>query len=149
MLEFFKKIFSPKEEETVESEPPGRTFNRIITSKYFGCEEENLEADAEHIAAMKQSKIDQINEFELEPKFLRYTYSKDGNDIESAHVVFQKEVSSQRGSMVHVTELAFTVKSHNFEELEKMANISLENDFRNLTDHQYQGQERRKERRDT
>jgi hypothetical protein len=149
MLEFFKKIFSSKEEENVEPEPPGRTFNRIITSKYFGCEEENADADAEHIAAMKQSKIDQINEFGLEPKFLRYTYSQNGDEIESADVVFQKEVSSQRGSMVHVTELAFTVKRHNFEELEKMANVSLENDFRNLTDHQYRGEERRKERRES
>ncbi len=149
MLEFFKKIFSSKKEERAEPEPPGRTFNRVITSKYFGCEEENPEADTEHIAVMKQKKIDQINEFELEPKFLRYTYNKNGKEIESAYVVFQKEVTSQRGSMVHVTELAFTVKRHNFEELEKMANISLENDFRDLTDHQYKGQERRKERRDT
>jgi len=148
MLKFFKKIFSSKKEETVEAEPPGRTFNRIITSKYFGFKEENINDDTEHITAMKQSKIDQINKLELEPKFLRYIYSKDGKEIESAYVVFQKEVSSQRGSMIHVTELSFTVKRHNFEELEKMANISLENDFRNLTDYQYTGEERRKERRE-
>jgi len=148
MLEFFKKIFASKEKKTVESEPPGRTFNRIITSKYFGCEEENIDADTEHITAMKQSKIDQINKFGLKPKFLRYTYSKDSKEIESAYVVFQKETSSQRGNMIHVTELAFTVKCHNFEELEKMANISLENDFRNLTDYQYTGDERRKEHRE-
>ena len=147
MLNFFKNIFS-KKEETPEPELPGRTFNRIITSKYFGCDEENSTADAEQIAKMKQGKINQINEFELEPKFLRYTYSKDGGDVESAYVVFQKETTSQRGSMIHVTELAFTVKKHHFSEFEAMANVSLENDFRNLTNHQYNGVDRRKEKRD-
>ena len=147
MLNFFKKLFSEKEVE-VEPERPGRTFNRIITSRYFGCDEKNSSSDAEKIAKMKQSKIDQINEFGLEPKFLRYSYSPDGTEIESAYVVFQKETTSQRGSMVHVTELAFTVRSHNFAEFEKMANVSLEKDFRDLTDHKYDGKERRKETRD-
>ena len=147
MLNFFKNIFS-KKEETPEPEVPGRTFNRIITSKYFGCDEENSTSDAEQIAKMKQSKINQINEFELEPKFLRYTYSKDGGEIESAYVVFQKETTSQRGSMIHVTELAFTVRHHDFTEFETMAKISLEQDFRDLSNHQYNGEERRKEKRD-
>jgi hypothetical protein len=146
MLEFFKKLFFSNEEEK-QPDAPGRTFNRIITSKYFGCDEENSHADDEQIAAIKQKKIEQINELELKPKFLRYIYSKESNEIEGAYVVFQKEVSSQRGSMIHITELAFIVKRAYFEELEEMAHISLKNDFRDLTDHQYTGKERRKEKR--
>jgi len=146
MLEFLKKIFS-SEKELVEPEAPGRTFNRLISSQYFGCENEHTDAGPEHVAAMKQSKIDQINEFDLKPKFLRYTYNKERDSIEGAYVVFQKEVSSQRGSMIHVTELAFTVREEDFETFEKMANVSLENDFRDLTDHQYAGKERRKSHR--
>ena len=147
MFSFLKKIFS-KQEEAIEPEAPGRTFNRIITSKYFGTEEDNVNADAEHTAAMKQSKIDQIKTLKLKPKFLRYTYNNESNEIESAHVVFQKEVSSQRGSMIHVTELAFSVNAQDFEEFERMAHLSLEKDFRNLTNYEYTGKERRKERRE-
>ena len=147
MLNFLKKLFS-KEEEIAEPEQPGRTFNRIITSKYFGCDNENSSADAEQVAKMKQSKIDQINEFGLEPRFIRYTYSPDGTEIESAHIVFQKETTSQRGSMIHVTELAFTIRRDDFDEFEKMANVSFESDFRDLTDLKYNGKERRKEKRD-
>ena len=148
MFSFFKKLFSTQE-ESIEPEPPGRTFNRIITSKYFGCADENTDTtDSEHIASLKQSKIDQIKELKLKPKFLRYHYKEGSDEIESAHVAFQKEVSSQRGSMIHVTELSFIVKRHHFEELEKMANISLKNDFRDLTNYQYTGEERRKEKRE-
>ncbi|AKF24836.1 hypothetical protein YH65_05125 [Sulfurovum lithotrophicum] len=146
MLNFLKKIFSRKE-ETVEPEYPGRTFNRIITSKYFGYNEENSSTDTDQIAKIKQSKIDQINEFELLPKFLYYAYSPNGTEIESAYVIFQKEAISQRGSMIHVTELAFTVRQQDFNEFEKMANVSLKNDFRDLTDHKYNGEERRKGKR--
>lgn len=147
MLNFFKKLFS-KKEETIIPEPPGRTFNRIITSKYFGCDDENSNADAEQIAKMKQSKIDQITEFGLEPRFLRYTFTTNGSEIASVDVVFQKETTSQRGSMIHVTELAFTVRQEDINEFEKMANVNLEDDFRNLTDHKYNGTERRKEKRE-
>jgi len=146
MLKFFKNIFF-KEEETVESESPGRTFNRIFTSEYFNCDKE----DQRNSEEIKSSKIQQINELGLKPKFLRYTYKKNAKgepEILSARLAFQKEVSSQRGNMIHVTELAFTVKRKDFETFEKMANISLKNDFRDLTDHQYNGEERRKKTRE-
>ena len=132
----------------MEPERPGRTFNRIITSKYFGCDNESNNTDAAQIKKMKLSKINQIREFELLPKFIRYTYIYEREKIKSAYVVFQKETISQRGSMIHVVELAFTVRKEDFSEFEKMANVSLEDDFRNLTDFQYNGKDRRKEKRE-
>jgi len=149
MLNFFKNIFSKKEEEKVEPDRPGRTFNRIVTSRYFGCEDNNSHADTEQIKKIKLNKIHQIRTLDLLPKFIRYTYFKNSEKIQSAHVVFQKETTSQRGNMIHVSELAFIIREEDFNEFEKMTNLSLEEDFRDLTDFQYNGKERRKETRES
>ena len=146
-------LFGKKPEEYVP-DPPGRTFNRVLTGRYFGCEDEN--ADEETIANAKQDKIDQIQELELTPKFVRYTYENTTHDETreehrrpiSAHVAFQKEVFAQKWNMVHITEISFTVYSEEFEEFEKMAGVSLSNDFRDLTKTKFTGKDRRKEKRE-
>ena len=127
-----------KAEETIP-DPPGRTFNRVLTGRYFGCEDKN--ADEATIAEMKQEKIDQINELELLPKFIRYSYDdtkkrtsqKEEDHPISAHVAFQKEVFAENWNMIHVTEISFTIYYDDFEEFEKMAGVSLADDFRDLT----------------
>ena len=139
MFNIFKKLFL-KQEGTKE-EPPGRTFNQIITSQYFDPDE------AASGTEKKQGKIEQIAAYGLHPKFLRYRYGEDSREIESAYVVFQKETTSRGGSMVHVSELAFTVKSNDFKTFETLAGVSLEKDFRDLTHYLYTGEERRKESR--
>ena len=152
MIKLFKKLLGGKEEDSPASDPPGRTFKRILTGRYFGCE--NKEAGTEEIQKAKQSKIDKIRELELEPMFLRYTYEVDNDlssKVASAHVAFQKEIFAQKWNMVHVTEVSFIVESTEFEEFEKMAGVSLEKDFRNLTtvtEHTYKGKERRKRKRE-
>jgi len=150
MIDKLKNLFGKKQEEYVP-DPPGRTFNRVLTGRYFGCEDKN--ADDETIAKAKQEKIDQIKELELLPKFVRFTYENSKSDESeekhpvSAHVAFQKEVFAQNWNMVHITEISFTVYSSEFEEFEQMAGVSLTEDFRDLTSSNYNGKERRKEKR--
>ena len=153
MIEMLKNLFSKKQEEYVP-DPPGRTFNRVLTGRFFGCEDKN--ADEETIAQAKQEKIDQIQELELKPMFVRFTYKNASDDTVtdedrhpvSAHVAFQKEVFAEKWNMVHVTEISFTVDSTEFDEFEKMAGVSLKNDFRDLTNTKFTGKDRRKENRD-
>ena len=139
-------------------DPPGRTFKRVDTGRYFGCE--NVITDEERIAEAKQKKIDQIAKLKLIPMFIRYAYkntigtpTEDSHlEISSVHVVFQKEVLAKKWNMVHVTEISFTVNYADFEEFEKMSGVSLKSDFRDLTSYEnstpYKGEERRKEKRE-
>jgi hypothetical protein len=151
MVTFFKKLFSEKKEEKTPPETPGRIFNRILTGKYFGCSEDIC--DEERIKAAKQEKIKQIKELGLFPKFKRYlpSPSQRSNGSETyeepraVHIVFQKEAI--HNSMIHITEISFIVKQCDFEEFEQMSGVSLEKDFRDLTDYVYNGEERRKEER--
>ena len=153
MIDMLKNLFGKKPEEYIP-DPPGRTFNRVLTGRYFGCEDVN--ADEESIAIAKQEKIDQIQELALTPKFIRYTYKNTTYDEKvkeerrpvSAHVAFQKEVFAQKWNMVHVTEISFTVYSEEFEEFEKMAGVSLSKDFRDLTETKFTGKDRRKKKRE-
>ena len=138
-----------REERVAEPEKPGRTFNKILTSKYFGGDEH--ETDPQEIQKAKRHKIAQIESAELTPKFLRYSYEEgdlEEEKIDSVYIAYQKEVSSQRGNMIHVTELAFTVKAEDFAEFQSMAHVDFEKDFRDLTHHQYKGEERRKKARE-
>ena len=153
MIEMLKNLFGKKKEVEYVPDPPGRTFNRVLTGRYFGCEDIN--ADETTIAKAKQEKIDQINELELVPMFVRYTY-KDTNKEEShteenqplsAHVACQKEVFAEKWNMVHVTEISFTVYYADFDEFEKMSGVSLTEDFRNLSSTTFNGKDRRKEHR--
>jgi hypothetical protein len=156
MIKNLKKLFGKKKEQPDVPNPPGRTFNRVLTGRYFGLEDVNADKDA--IATAKQEMIDQIKELELVPMYIRYAYDskkKNGFDAEedhptSAHVAFQKEVFAEKWNMVHVTEISFTVLSADFEEFEKMAGVSLHNDFRDLssTTFKFNGKERRKEKRE-
>ncbi len=162
MLEIFKNLFGKKKEEEYVPDPPGRTFKRILTGKYFGCA--NLNADKISITKAKQRKIDQIAELELIPMFIRYSYkdtykrrARKGEDrsepeVSSVHVVFQKEVFAEKWYMTHVTEISFTVNRFDFEEFEKMSGVSLNDDFRDLSSEgnpaAFKGKERRKEKRD-
>ena len=155
MIEMLKKLFGKKKEQSDIPNPPGRTFNRVLTGRYFGCE--NVNADEETIAIAKQEKIDQIKELELLPMFLRYSYeSKRKKEMESeedhptsVHVAFQKEVFAENWNMIHVTEISFTVLYADFDEFEKMAGVSLNDDFKNLTATTFNGKDRRKNKRDT
>ena len=151
MIEMLKNLFGKRQEEYVP-DPPGRTFNRVLTGRYFGCEDKN--ADETTIAKAKQEKIDQIHELELLPKFVRFTYKdtkKDETQEEkhpiSVHVAFQKEVFAEKWNMIHITEISFTVYHSDFDEFEKMAGVSLTEDFRNLTSTTFNGRDRRKEKR--
>ena len=149
MIELLKKLLGKKEEKVYTPDPPGRTFKKIPMSKYF--EGDYDKDDLENIAKAKQSKVNQIKELELMPMFLRYKYKSQTEEIAAAHVVFQKEVFDEKWNMVHVTEISFSVLYNDFEEFEKMAGVSLEDDFRNLTainNDTYNGVERRKEKRE-
>ena len=162
MIRIFKSLFTKKKKEEYIPDPPGRTFNRVQTGDYFGCDD--MDAEKHHIAEVKQKKIDQITELKLIPMFIRYSYrdlnqkkiqaSEDHSipEISSVHVAFQKEISSQKGQMTHVTEISFIVMRSDFDEFEKMASVSLNNDFRDLTDYNdntpFTGGERRKKRRE-
>ncbi len=164
MIEIFKRLFGKKKEKEYVSDPPGRTFKRIETGRYFGCEEVN--ADESSVAKAKQRKIDQISELELIPMFTRYSYedtskNKSGTpaeehhpdpEVSSVHVVFQKEVFAEKWNMTHVTEISFTVNRSDFEEFEKMSGISLSDDFRDLSSEgnsaAFNGKDRRKEKRE-
>lgn len=147
MINIFKKLFGIKEDKEVVVDPPGRTFKRILTGDYFGCEKS--ETDKHKIAQAKQNKIDQIKEYDLAPMFIRYTHIQDS--ITSAHVAFQKEVHAKKWNMTHVTEISFTIYSDEFDEFEQMSGVHLREDFRDLTAYEnedvYKGEERRKEKR--
>jgi len=164
MIEILKNLFGRKKKKEYVPDPPGRTFKRIETGKYFGCEDVN--ADKSSVAKAKQRKIDKITELGLIPMFIRYSYedinkSKRGTqagenhadpEISSVHVVFQKEVTAEKWNMIHVTEISFTVNRSGFNEFEKMSGVSLSDDFRDLTSYgksaPYNGKERRKKKRD-
>ncbi len=154
MIGLIKNLFVKKKEKEYVPDPPGRTFKRILTGRCFGCEDIN--ANEDNIAKAKQKKIDQIQELELLPMFLKYSYKdskEEENDqkISSAHIAFQKEVLDEKWNMVHITEISFTVDSSEFDEFQKMSGVSLNKDFRDLTPKSdnpvYQGEERRKEGR--
>jgi len=151
MIEMLKNLFSRKKEEEYVPDPPGRTFNRVLTGRYFGCEDIN--ADEAVITKAKQEKIDQIHELELVPMFVRFTYDdtqEDETDMYpvSAHVSFQKEVFAKNWNMIHVTEISFIVLSSDFTEFEEMAGVSLTQDFRDLTNTKFAGKDRRKGKRE-
>jgi hypothetical protein len=152
MMTLLKKLFGRKEEKKEEEEAPGRTFKRILTGDYFGLR--NPDATAEMVQVAKQDKIDQIRELGLTPKFLRYARKKtlespDEIVITAAHVVFQKEEYDDKLHMIHVTEISFLVPKEEFEEFERMAGVSLKDDFRDLyeAEQAYKGKERRKKPR--
>jgi len=52
MINIFKRLLGIKEEQEVVTDPPGRTFKRILTGEYFGCEKN--ETDTNKIAQAKQ-----------------------------------------------------------------------------------------------
>ena len=155
LIKIIKKLFSKRKKKEYTPDPPGRTFKRILTGRYFGCED--ITADESKIAQAKQEKIDQICELELMPMYIKFTYEttqkEDHNKkVLSAHVSFQKEVLAKKWNMVHVTEISFSVKHDDFDEFEQMSGVSLTKDFRDLTANSdtaaYQGEERRKNRRE-
>ena len=150
MIEIIKKILGLNPQEEKREDPPGRTFKKIVTGEYFSCEKENV--DTEFILKMKKDKVEQIKSLELLPKFVRFEYAKKSADdlpkeIELAHVVFQKEVFAEKWNMVHVTEMTFSIRAENIGEFEEMAGVSLNNDFKDLTEVDYRGEERRAEKR--
>ena len=157
MIEILKSLFGKKEEaEEYIPDPPGRTFKRVLTGRYFGCENENT--DEGSVVKAKQEKIDLITELELAPMFIRYSYKSRSDqvadrEVSSAYVVFQKEVSAEKWNMTHVTEISFVVFRVDFAEFEKMSGLSLENDFRDLTSEEnstpFSGRERRRAQRET
>jgi hypothetical protein len=148
MIQTLKSLFVKKKEQEHVPSPPGRTFNRVLTGRYFGCEDKS--ADDITIAEAKKEKIEQIKELELKPMFVRFSYdpmqSENDHPI-SAHVAFQKEVYAENWHMVHVTEISFTVLHEDFKEFEAMAGVNLTHDFRDLTSVTYNGEERRKKQR--
>lgn len=155
MITLIKKLFTKTKEKEYTPDPPGRTFKRMLTGRYFGCED--VTADAAKIAQAKQYKIDQIREHELIPMYVRYTYKKTQEQppdkkIISAYVAFQKEVLAKKWNMLHVTEISFTVNHDEFKEFEQMSGVMLNKDFRDLTSNgdtpSHQGGERRKKPRD-
>ena len=155
MIKTIKKLFTKANKKEVTPDPPGRTFKRILTGRYFGCEDST--ADATKIAQAKQEKINQICELELIPMYIKFNYEvkqEETHDkkIVSAHVSFQKEVLAKKWNMIHVTEISFTVNYDDFDEFEHMSNVHLNEDFRDLTPNNdtevYQGKERRKKRRE-
>lgn len=155
MLNTIKKLFTKTKKKEYTPDPPGRTFKRILTGRYFGCED--VTADLAKIAQAKKEKIDQIRDLELIPMFVRYTYKNtkevvNEKKIISVHVTFQKEVLAKKWNMIHVTEISFTVNHDDFNEFEQMSGFTLTKDFRNLTPSSdtpvYQGKERRKTQRE-
>ena len=153
MLEMLKNLFGKKQEQEYIPDPPGRTFNKVLTGRFFGCEDKN--ADEETIAKAKQEKIDQIKELELVPMFVRFTYKHTDENLSeedkhpiSAHVSFQKEVFAKNWNMVHITEISFIVDHSEFDEFERMAGVSLTKDFRDLTNTVFTGKDRRKQKRE-
>lgn len=155
MIKIIQKLFTKTKKKQYTSDPPGRTFKRILTGRYFGCED--VTADASKIAQAKQDKIDQIRELELMPMYVRYTYKTTkepdhDKKIICAHVAFQKEVLAKKWNMVHVTEISFTVNHDDLDEFEQMSGVTINKDFRDLTPNSdtlsHQSGERRKKNRD-
>jgi hypothetical protein len=103
-------------------------------------------------AKSKQDKIDKIKELDLKPMFVRYSFDRiSPENIISAYVVFQKEEHVASRNMIYITEISFNVKQADFKAFESMSGVSLEQDFRDLTDINdttYEGKERRKEKRE-
>jgi len=160
MINILKNLFSKKKNAETISSPSGRIFNRILLGKYFGSD--NIYVNKAHIAEEKQKKIDTIKELELVPMFIRYTYEETSKkefrerkdypilEASSVHVVFQKKISKQQGQMIHITEISFIIHRSDFDEFEKMSNVCLTEDFRDLTSYyqvSYTGKERRKVQR--
>jgi len=151
MLEIFTKLFTKPKEVVPEEEKPARTFNKILTGKYYGLDDNT--ADKTFIKELKDKKVHQIKELELKPKFIRYIYERgvENYTIEAAiaaQVSFQKERYSRKRQMIHVTEMSFIVKAEDFNELEKKLGLSLSNDFRHLApENTFNGEERRKQKR--
>ena len=143
MIKKLKKVFSKNKKEPLPSDPPGRTFKKVLVGEYFLCEKEDVDQD--FIAKSKQEKIDKIRILELEPKFIRFAH-KNG-ELLSAHVSFQKEVFAKKWNMIHITDLSFTVRASHFEEFETMSGVNLKDDFKDLSEVQYGGEERRSEKR--
>ncbi len=155
MIKIIKKLFTKTKKKKYTPDPPGRTFKRILTGKYFGCED--VTADDSKIAQAKQYKIDQIRELELIPMYVKYTYKTTkepdhDKKIISAYVAFQKEVLAKKWNMVHVTEISFTVNHDDLYEFEQMSGVTLNKNFRDLTPNSdtpsYQSEERREKKRD-
>jgi hypothetical protein len=149
MISWFKKLLG--KEQPPQEEKPGRIFKRILTGEYFGLQ--SPDATQEQIRQAKAEKIDTIRQLDLKPMYIRYAIKKNMKTayqpaVTAAHVVFQKEVLDQKWHMVHVTEVSFIVPAEEFEEFETMAGVSMEKDFRDLTDYEgvkhYTGEERRK-----
>ena len=154
MLTVIKNIFGKKTYKNASTDAPGRTFNKVLTGKYFGCED--LDADPKRIAEAKQKKIDQIKELELKPKFTRYLYEDmvENHAVAkpiSVQVTFQKEVSPEHHNMVHITEVSFIVNYEDLNEFEQMAGVSLFDDFRQLSSEEitasFEGIDRRNDNR--
>ena len=151
MIGFFKRLFGKKADEVPEEDKPGRTFKRILTTEHFGLQDP--EADPDAIQAAKEDKREKITSLSLSPKFVRYALKKRGDtqEVTAAHVVFQKEEYDQKWHMVHVTEVSFVVPKDEFSEFETMLQVSLKEDFRDLTAYDgakpYEGKERRKQAR--
>ncbi len=143
MIKKIKNLLGKEKEEDLVKDPPGRTFKKVLTGEFFSSEQEG--ADEAFIQKSRQDKIDKINALELKPKFVRFAYK--GDAPVSAHVAFQKEVFARKWNMIHITEISFTVKASDLEEFEKMAVVSLKNDFKDLTEVHYEGKERRKGQR--
>lgn len=147
MKKILKKIFRKEDKtQTERVDPPGRTFKRILTSEYFHHTDKNADDAMQH--SSKACKIAQINEHELLPMYVRFVY--EGDSPISAHVAFQKEVFAKKWNMIHITEVSFTVNASDFSEFETMANVTLTDDFRDVTPQTgeaYTGIERRKKKR--
>ena len=142
MLALVKKLLGKREPYRYEPDPPGRTYKKILTGQYFGGTTPHHNEQTR--LASKENKIRLINEHQLLPATVRYTYKKefddtlykvsnDQKDILSAYVVFQKEVFDEKWNMVHITELSFILYPHEFYEFESMANVSLKENFKDLT----------------
>jgi len=151
MIKKIKKLFGIEKEEVPVADPPGRTFKRIHTGDYFSSEA--TDADREMIRKSKQNKIDKIKEWELKPKYVRFKFNgKDPENDEKKellfiHVVFQKEVFAKKWNMIHVTEISFKVRAADIEEFEQMAEVRVNEDFTDLTEIHYGGEERRRSQR--
>lgn len=158
MIEILKSLFGKKKEKEPVPDLPGRTFNRVLTGRYFGCED--ADADETLVAKAKQEKIDQIHELVLAPMFIRYAYTDTNKnkrglqagenypdqEASSVHVVFQKE---ELRNMIHITEISFIVNRSDFDEFEKMSGTSLSDDFRDLSSATFNRKERRKKHRES
>jgi hypothetical protein len=144
MIQLIKKLFLNDSKIELIPDPPGRTFKRILTGDYFSHKDRNTDKNLQLHA--KEKKINQIKELKLFPKHIKYTYKK--GIIFSAFVSFQKEELSSKWNMLHITEISFIVYADEFKIFESMANVKLENDFRDVTlKDTYTDKERREESR--